>query len=188
MYFTRLRGILFFLACPAAISCDSNSTARTPATREASPPARGLATAVDTVSRHSFGTPLDSADFVIAGLSQGSDSAAVVARLKRPDSVSIEHNQYDEGAALSTWHYRAMDVDFVVATVQSFEILGPGVSTARGVRVGDTVEAMRAAYGEPSSRYEEDWTYSDPKQDLHQITFTVRAGHIVKVFIGTGLD
>jgi hypothetical protein len=81
-----------------------------------------------------------------------------------------------------------MDVDFVVATVQSFEILGPGVSTARGVRVGDTVEAMRAAYGEPSSRYEEDWTYSDPRQALHQITFTVRAGRIVKVFIGTGLD
>ena len=141
----------------------------------------------DTVSPHSPTARLDSTDFIVVGLTQGSDSAAVFARLGQPDSVSLEDNPYDPGMKLPTWHYRAMNVNFI-AEVQSFEIIGPAIPTARGVRVGDTLERLKAVYGEPSNRYDDDWSYTDPKQDLHQITFTVRSGRIVKVFIGTGLD
>ncbi|HEX9084057.1 MAG TPA: hypothetical protein VF836_04910, partial [Gemmatimonadaceae bacterium] len=142
----------------------------------------------DTASPRLAATRIDSTDFVVDGLSQDSDSAAVVARLGRPDSVSVEDNPYDTGMKLPTWHYRALEVNFITTTVQSFEIIGPEVPTARGVRVGDTVERLRAAYGEPDSHDDDDWSYADSKQELHEIAFTIRNGRIAKVFIGTVLD
>jgi hypothetical protein len=187
-YFVLARNITVPLASLVVVSCDRGSATQTDTSRDTMTVSQRLATHGDTGSMHATGTPLDSADFIVAGLAEGADSAAVVARLGRPDSVSTDVNQYDAGAKLWTLHYRAIDVDFVVASVQSFEILGPGVSTARGIRIGSTIDEMNAAYGKPSSKDEEDWTYLDPKHDLHQIAFSVRNGRVSKVFIGTGLD
>ena len=187
-YFVLVRSITLAFASLVAMGCDHGSATQTATSRDTSAVSPQPTTRSDTGSTHAAGIPLDSTDFIVAGLTEGVDSAVVVARLGRPDSVSTEVNQYDAGAKLSTMHYRAIDVGFVVATVQSFEILRAGVSTARGIRIGSTIDEMNAAYGKPSSKDEEAWTYLDPKHDLHQISFSVRNGRVSRVFVGTGLD
>lgn len=187
LVFNSRRSFLFVYLSSIAIGCGSEGRNSTP------PGDASVSTKVDTapiepLPSHTLGTRLDNSDFVVAGLSEGNDSAAVAARLGRPDSISVEANQYDPGAKLFTWHYRAVDIGFVIAAVQSFEILGQGLATARGVRIGATADAVKAAYGEPSSRYDEDWIYSDPKQDLHQIAFRFKDGHVIMIFLGTVLD
>jgi hypothetical protein len=188
MYFAVCRNMAFSLAALVVISCDRASATRTATGRDDSVSSQVAVNRGNPQSTHSLGTPLDSTDFIVTGLIEGADSATVVARLGRPDSVSTEKNQYDAGAKLSTLHYRALEVGFVLGTVQSFEILDLGISTARGIRVGSTLDEIKAAYGKPGSQYEGDWIYLDPNQDLHQIYFTVRAGQVSKIFVGTGLD
>jgi hypothetical protein len=176
------------LVALVAITCDRASPTRTSAQRVDSVSSPVAISGGTPPTTHSLGTPLDSTDFIVAGLKEGADSATVVGRLGRPDSVRSENNPYDVGAKLSTLHYRGLDVGFVLGTVQSFEILDPAISTARGIRVGSTVDELNAAYGKAGSQYEEDWIYLDPNEDLHQIYFTVRAGRVSKIFVGTGLD
>jgi hypothetical protein len=187
LVFIWRRGFSFVFLSSIAIGCGTEAGNRTPPSEVSVSPKVDTAS-IDTLPSHSLGTRLDNSDFVVAGLSEGNDSAAVAARLGRPDSISVEANQYDPGAKLFTWHYRAVDIGFVIATVQSFEIRGPGLGTVRGVRIGTTADTVKAAYGEPSNRYDEDWVYSDPKQDLHQITFRFKDGHVIMIFIGTVLD
>ena len=132
--------------------------------------------------------PLDSTDFVLAGLTEGTASTSVLSRLGRPDSVTVDKNPYDTGGHLPTWHYPGLDADFIETAIQGFEINGPKIRTARAVGVGDTIERLMGAYGEPNSRLDDIWFYDDPHHDLHQIAFTVRDGRVIKISIGTMLD
>ena len=125
----------------------------------------------------------------MAGLSDDSDSATVIRILGRPDSISREANPFDSSGVLTTWHYADVLVNYVYTdTVLSLVVSGPRLATARGIRVGDPVERIVKAYGTPASNSEGDWVYEDPKQELHQLSFLVRDGRVVRIIIGTVLD
>jgi hypothetical protein len=172
----------------AVIACASEPSPRSATASDTSTVLTSVPSAGGTAAHPSVLKPLDSTDFVLAGLTEGGDSTSVLARLGRPDSVTVDKNPYDTGGHLPTWHYRGLDVDFIEAAIQGFEITGPQIRTARAIGVGDTEERLITAYGEPNSRLDDLWSYDDPRHDLHTIAFTIRTGRIVKIFIGTVLD
>ena len=130
--------------------------------------------------------PLRADDFVVAGLASGTDSIAVRARLGSPDSVTV-----DAQGRLVSWQYRDLVVAFGGgSTVVGFTLTGPGVPTARGLRVGDAVQRLLGLYGEPYVRDEPSWQYVEPRgeSDLNAIEVHLHAGRVLSISFGVWID
>lgn len=133
--------------------------------------------------------PLQTADFVIAGISSGADSASVIAALGRPGSVDVQGHPWDS-AGLRVWHYPDLDI-LISGSVEAITIKTPAVATARGIRVGDTVQRLRAAYGEPEGGGGASWTYSDPgdPSGLLAMQFRTQRDTVASISLGySGYD
>jgi len=83
-------------------------------------------------------SPVDTGDFMVAGVGPGMDSTLVRAQLGRPDSSKDSAWFYDDFALLFQWN--ALGV---------ITISGPRVATSRGLRVGDPQTRVRQLYGPP---------------------------------------
>jgi hypothetical protein len=157
--------------------------------RAADQPAAGRSDTVPPAARQvaDSALPLGPEDFVVAGLtSQTDDTTAVRARLSSPDSVTV----YAGGRGV-TWHYRDLVVSFGgSATGLRFTLTGPGVATARGLRVGDAAERVLALYGEPYVRDEDAWTYvaSDSGGDVNAIEVQLRGRRVVSIAFAVWVD
>ena len=133
------------------------------------------------------GAPLTPADFVVIGLHAEMDSVAVATLLGMPDSETASDDFRDPGGKLVAWHYR--DLTVLLGSHNSLggvSITGASISTARGLRVGDTRERARALYGAPESEFGGDWQY-----EYHghaallaalQISFT--DGRVREIYLG----
>ena len=126
--------------------------------------------------------PIDSLDFVVAGIAFGADSNSVLRLLGAPES-STEIR--DGGRA---WNYQDLKVLFrqleVELSVQGFEIRGPRFMTARGLRVGDSRGRVRQLYGdaaEPDSFYVE---FQDPTRAGRAIVITLDRRSVVRIYVG----
>ncbi|MBI4408834.1 MAG: hypothetical protein HY561_03940 [Gemmatimonadetes bacterium] len=135
--------------------------------------------------------PLQPADFIVAGISDEADSAGIVAAIGRPDSVELRAHPWDT-AGLRVWHYRRLAIDVALTeSVEQITITGPATATARGVRVGDPVARVRAAYGERHGGDANTWPYDDEEDPsgLHGIEFRVRGDRVTGILLGyTGYD
>jgi len=93
------------------------------------------ASSVDTTGVSS----VDTGDFAVAGVSPGTDSTVVRARLGPPDS-----------STRITWFYRDFALLFNRSSALGvIPISGPRVATSRGLRVGDPQTRVRQLYGPP---------------------------------------
>jgi hypothetical protein len=102
--------------------------------------------------------PLDSLDWVVAGIDAGADAAHVLSLLGPPDSVVHHSHPYDADAWLARWDYPDFTVHFVDEfTVSGVQLSGPSVRTRRGVQVGDEIGRVRLLYGPPR-----DTTWTSP--------------------------
>jgi hypothetical protein len=126
----------------------------------------------------------DSTDVVVAGLSQGMDSAAVRRLLGQPDSIAAEPDPRDPPATFVDWHYPTLTV-----TLGSYNALGgvtltgASVATLRGLRVGDTRSRLVALYGEPRDTTGDTWQYETADgRYLMQVDFV--AGRIQRLYLG----
>ena len=157
-------------------SGSDTATARAPAPRVAP-------------SESALSGPLQPADFVVASLDPepGVDSAGVLAVLGPPDRIAYEPDPWDS-AGLRVWHYgsRGVAID-LRGTVQAIRITGPASATARGVRVGDPVERVRAAYGERHGGARDEWRYDDDSDPsgLHGIVFRTSNDRVATIHLGT---
>jgi hypothetical protein len=118
------------------------------------------------------------------------DSAAVRGVLGSPDSVARVENPFNPGGEIATWRYPDLEVSFAGSEqALGVALTGSRLATARGARVGDTAERVRALYGEPGV-YEDTWDYTDARDasDRHVVRFTFRRGRVSKVFLGWLLD
>jgi hypothetical protein len=140
--------------------------------------------------------PLDQRDFVVEGLSIGSDSSRVIARLGRPDSVRTEPDPIETDASIHDWHYSGLVVVFYSPeALSAFVLLTPGRSTRRGLRVGDPAADVRRLYGSPTRidrvpdvPVSEHWTYEEPSEGLQLMEVRIQDGRVVEIFLGTVRD
>jgi len=133
--------------------------------------------------------PLGDADFVVGRLKEGLDTAAVRRALGAPDSVSVEDNPYDPGGKLFDWRYHDLTVGVADEGVYGMTLTGPGVATARGLRVGDPADRVRALYGPPAASGD-DWEYADPRDQggMHVVRVVIAGGRVAHIFVGSVLD
>ena len=140
--------------------------------------------------------PLDERDFVVEGLSLGSDSSRVIARLGRPDSVTTEPDPIEAGASIHDWHFIGLVVLFYSPEkLSAFVLLSPARISHRGLRVGDPAAEVRRLYGTPTRidrvpdvPVREDWTYEDPSASLRVIEVRIQRGRVVQIYVGTVRD
>ncbi|MEK7667519.1 MAG: hypothetical protein AAB409_02615 [Gemmatimonadota bacterium] len=129
--------------------------------------------------------PIQEADVVVAGVALGADSASVMTALGRPESVAVRGHPFDT-AGLRVWHYRDVIVE-LAGSVERITIRTPAAATARGVRVGDAAERLRAAYGEPGGRTATSWRYAndeDPSGLPPALEFRMQADRVMGISLG----
>ena len=126
----------------------------------------------------------DSTDVVVAGLSQGMDSAAVRRLLGQPDSVTAEPDPRDPPATLVDWHYPALTVTLgSYNSLGGITLKGASVATLRGLRVGDARSRLVALYGVPRDTPGATWQYETADgRYLMQVEFMV--GRIQRLYLG----
>ena len=129
--------------------------------------------------------PLIPEDFVVAGVRDGLDSASVRRRLGAPDSVSLAGDPGAPGHNIVHWHYRAFSVA-LTARVIGTNIAVRGVSTHRGLRVGDSLERVRLLYGPPGEQGGTDWWYRDPTDStgLRVILIDTMGQRVASIYVG----
>ena len=103
--------------------------------------------------------PLSRSDFVLRGLTYGTDPQTVRNTLGLPDSTRA--GRPDEGDCWYHWFYRDLTVNFPSehGPVLDFNLTGPSKTTRRGLRIGDRAERVQLLYGEASSTAGGYWVY-----------------------------
>ena len=134
--------------------------------------------------------PLQPADFTMAGLHEGIDSATIAKQLGKPDSVVIDDaSEFDPGAKLVTWVYPHFAVLFFSgAHVVGIDTQDPTILTARGLRVGDSFARLTRLYGQASGAGEGEYDYEDPHDHLHLMRVTIEHGRVTRIYVGRVLD
>jgi hypothetical protein len=118
------------------------------AARGADSTAARRAQAPVVAAESSLGAPLRDEDYLLAGLATGGDSSGVETTLGLPDSTVTRARADTIGPSeVREWWYRDVVVTFAADRVYGITLTTPRFATARGVRVGDPAEAVRAVYG-----------------------------------------
>jgi hypothetical protein len=183
---------LAFIATVVLAACGGEPEPRTPPPAAAAPAAAPAAPApaqVDTAPTVPPGGTLVAADFVVAGMTEQQDSAAMVRLLGKPDSVTHAANPFDPGSSVATAHYPALLVTLVDGQVLGFTLTGPAIPTARGLRVGDAQARVQTLYG-VGWHNENDVEYADADEPsgLHVIRAMLAQGKVTQIYVGTVLD
>ena len=135
--------------------------------------------------------PLSTEDFVVAGVTEKSDSLAVRELLGEADSVVTYDHPFDVRGKIPTHYYPDLIVSYGPSgTPNGLMLTGPEVETARGLKVGDTVERVRELYGEPSYADAETFRFADPDEPsgLHVIQIEIGQAAVRRIFAGWLLD
>jgi hypothetical protein len=111
--------------------------------------AASLTIFVASASAGAQAPPLTRRDFVVAGVSVGQDSAAVIRVLGRPDSAGTSSDPSQAGP-VGSWFYPGLEVLFLGSSVHGAWIRTPRYTTARGLRVGSSAAHARQLYGTPT--------------------------------------
>lgn len=139
----------------------------------------------------SAAAPLASIDFAVRGIAAGMTADQTRERLGAADSVIAVPHPHDIGATLPRWAFADILVHLTATNVVAgVSLAGPGQATHRGVRVGDPAQRVRDRYGEPPQIDGDAWIYPDPADDagLRVVLFTMDAGRVTRIFLGTLLD
>lgn len=133
--------------------------------------------------------PLKPTDFVVAGLTDESDSAGVVRALGKPDSI-VRFEVAGGEAQMADWYYRDVRVSFNNGGFFGITLRGPRYATARGIKVGDAAARVLQLYGAASDSTEGVWTYPDPARNdfLHTIDFTIQGRVVRSIYLGWTID
>jgi hypothetical protein len=136
-------------------------------------------------------SPIGSADFAVAGLTEDTDSTEIRRVLGTPDSVVVHENPFDTGGKLPTHFYRDITIHYAYgSTPVGFMLTGPDFETERGLKVGDSMERVRQLYGEPGYPDGETWEFTDPEdlEGLHVIRVDFVGDRVRRIYVGWLFD
>jgi len=87
------------------------------------------------------------------------------------------------------FHFDSIVIDVEHGAIRTIEFTSLRLSTHRSVRIGDSADEVRSAYGKPSK---EDWlgcpsglSYFGKNSTLG-LTFCISEGRVVRIFVGWG--
>jgi hypothetical protein len=137
--------------------------------------------------------PLDSLDFVVAGvpdsypyLDVSDDTAAIHQILGAPQHIERVAGYGDD--SVTTWQYDGLSVDFGSIARWGMTVTSPRYATRRGLHVGDPSQRLLELYGSPANIQDNEWTYEDPREHLHVMIVTVEHDRVTRVYFGTLWD
>lgn len=149
-----------------------------------------LAIAQFVVSFQALGQVLSDSDFAVGKVSINDwvDSTSLSAILGNPVRVTrfTDDHQYATPVTFITFDFDSVTICIGENGIQSIETISTSMLTRRGVRVGDTVEKVKALYGLPTNP---SWSDCDGLcYFLHNsalgIDFETTDGRVVKIFVG----
>ncbi|HEX2168533.1 MAG TPA: hypothetical protein VHG09_14960, partial [Longimicrobiales bacterium] len=135
--------------------------------------------------------PLQPEDFTLRGVPADVDSAEIRMSFGGPDTIIESPNPFADSVPMTTWVYDGFEVRFAgPASPVGYMILAPGERTARGLTVGDPARLMLELYGEPTTRFEPSWTYTDTTHPtaLRVIDAVVQTDTVRRIYLGWALE
>jgi hypothetical protein len=135
--------------------------------------------------------PLQPEDFTLRGVPADLDSAELRLTFGDPDSVLQSRNPFVDSIPLTAWIYDGFEVRFAGPSSPSgYMITAPGESTARGLTVGNAVQRLLELYGDPATRFDGSWTYTDTTDAsvLRVLHALVQSDTVRRIYIGWALE
>jgi hypothetical protein len=135
--------------------------------------------------------PLDSTDFVIAGIRDGMDSVTIIKVLGPPKSIILSDHPYDSTTKLFNWEYEGVTVHSGSEnSVSGVSVTSRRFPSKRGIRVGDSDKLVLRRYGKPDNEYENQghWNFLDPKNEMHAVKFYIQHAKVIGIYVGWFLD
>ncbi len=123
--------------------------------------------------------PLSAADLTVLGLPYRAPYALIDSILGPPDSLYNPNWIY-----IRHWLMLSMDLSVGDGRISQLHITGPGPRTARGLRVGDTVERAVELYG--TSCFAEEYLFcmDEGPDDQRGIWLMVEEGRVIEITVG----
>ena len=147
-----------------------------------------LLTAASASCAQRVDAPLAPNDLDVGGVAWGSDTAQVLQHFAGPVERVPAVGPNDDGVRVTTWRYRWGEVQFdEQGYVYLFLLSDSTKSTARSVRVGDSVKKVISAYGPLSGSTEMHLLYGvEPNSDFSElgIHFVLEGGRVRLIVIG----
>lgn len=135
--------------------------------------------------------PLQPEDFTLRGVPADLDSAELRLTFGDPDTVLQSPNPFVDSIPLITWIYDGFEVRYAgQSSPTGYMITEAGESTARGLAVGSPVRRMLELYGDPTTRFEASWTYTDTTDAdvLRVLNALVQSDTVRRIYIGWALE
>ena len=123
--------------------------------------------------------PLKAEDLTVLGLPYRAPYALIDSLLGPPDSLRNPDWIYTRH-----WLTLSMDLSVGDGQISQLHITGPGPRTARGLRVGDSVERAVALYG--TSCFESEYLFcmDEGPDDQRGIWLMVENGRVIEITVG----
>jgi hypothetical protein len=135
--------------------------------------------------------PLQPEDFTLRGVPTDADSAEIRLTFGDPDSIVETANPFADTIPLTTWIYDGFEVRFGGPPAPiGYLITVRGERTARGASVGDEADQLLGLYGEPTTVFAPNWTWTDTTNAaaLRVINAVVRADTVRSIYLGWALE
>jgi len=132
---------------------------------------------------------LSPADFLVAAIKDGMDSAQVRRLVGSPDSTDLVDNPWEAGATFAHWYY-PNEMIALTDRVVGVRLDRPGLSTQRGLRIGDSAARVTRLYGPPAEVTDTDWWYGDPTDSTasHVMLIGMKDGVVSWIYLGWDTD
>ncbi len=123
--------------------------------------------------------PLTAADLTVLGLPYRAPYAVIDSLLGPPDALRNPNWIYTRH-----WLMLSMDLSVGDGQISQLHITGPGPRTARGLRVGDTVERAVELYGTSCFPDEYLFCMDEGPDDQRGIWLMVEDGRVIEITVG----